>query len=69
MQDVAHVGGQGGEQRVVGPVGAHLRDDDGPQRDGQHDGQQGDGPAVTRTLQRHFKSVKHRAQTHSAAKP
>lgn len=33
VQDVIHVDGQGGEQGVVGPVGAHLGDDDGPQAD------------------------------------
>lgn len=32
VQDVVHVGGQGGEESVVGPVGTHLRDNDGPQR-------------------------------------
>ena len=50
MQDVVHVGWQRGEQRVVGPVGTHLGDDDGPQRDGQQHGQQGQGPAMTCTL-------------------
>lgn len=32
VQDVVHVGGQGSEQSVVGPVGTHLGDNDGPQR-------------------------------------
>lgn len=53
MQDVAHVGGQGGQQGVEGPVGAHLCEDDGPQGDRQHHGQEGQSPAVTCTLQPH----------------
>jgi len=58
VQDVVHVGGQGGEQGVEGPVGAHLGDDDGPQRDGEQHGQQGQGPAVTCALKGRFISVK-----------
>lgn len=55
MQDVIHVDGQGSEQGVVGPVGAHLGDDDGPQTDRQHHGQQGHRPAVTLTLKFQFR--------------
>lgn len=36
VQDVVHVGGQGREQGVVGPVETHLRDNDGPQMDRQY---------------------------------
>lgn len=36
VQDVVHVGGQGCEQGVVGPVDTHLGDNDGPHTDGQH---------------------------------
>lgn len=42
MQDVVHVGRQGREQGVVGPVETHLRDDNGPQTDGQYHGYDGD---------------------------
>lgn len=52
VQDVVHVGGQRGEQRVVGPVGAHLGDDHGPQGDGHHHLQHWDRPAVTCSLVR-----------------
>lgn len=50
VQDDVHVGGQRGEQGVEGPVGAHLGDDDGPQRHRQQHGPQGHRPAVTLTL-------------------
>lgn len=50
MQDVEHVAGQGGEEGVVGPVGAHLGDDNGPQRNRQQHGPQRHGPAMSRTL-------------------
>lgn len=50
VQDVVHVGGQGCEQGVVGPVETHLRDDDGPQTDGQHHWYYGNWPAVSLTL-------------------
>lgn len=54
VQDVVHVGGQGGEQRVEGPVGAHLGDDDGPQRDGKPHGHKRQRPAVTFALQENY---------------
>lgn len=51
VQDVVHVGWQGGEQGVVGPVETHLRDDDGPQRDGEHHWYDGNWPTVSLTLE------------------
>lgn len=57
MQDEVHVGGQGGEQGVVGPVGTHLGKDDGPQRARQQHGHQGNGPAVTCALQVQFRLI------------
>lgn len=58
VQDDVHVGGQGCEQGVEGPVRAHLGDDDGPQSERQRHVQQGQGPAMTCTLKHRFRLEK-----------